>query len=214
MPNSPVIPGIGNGRFPTNWPAGEVFAYVLTTVNSIGGRLQQSGSGPNADGGRLTLATCMHYHRTLWTSMKGRWVAGFCSKNVGQGNALFYLMYVAEEFDSQLALWNGLSTAVRNAKNARFNLLGDVYEPKTATAATRYAPQTYYSPHANHSHAVSNGWHDDIDYKGCGGRRPKLLVGDPHYSFVWRAPRYYYRGFKHPRFVTYASLAQYLRQLK
>ena len=210
---NPIIRGIGRSAVPSGWPAGKVFAYVLTTVNVVGGYFVQSGSAPNLQGGFVTLATCMHYHRTMWASMKGLWVAGFAGKNIGTGNPLFYLMYAADECDSQLGLWNTLPPSTRTAKNAKYNVLGDLYEPSTAIAATRHTPGAYHPPHPRHVHAPGNAWHTDIDY-GHFGRRPKLLIGDPNFSFVWMRPRYSYIHPQHPRFTTYDSLGAFLRNLR
>jgi TrwC relaxase len=42
----------------------EVFAYVLTSLVQRNGRFFQRGCGPNFQGDRITLCTCMHEHAT------------------------------------------------------------------------------------------------------------------------------------------------------
>ena len=83
-----------------------VYAYVITTIHLEDGLLYQKGSGPNFQGDLITLCSCKHKMRTyrrLKSGSKGIWVAGYTRKDLG--NKLFYLMRVAETFDSHKGLW-------------------------------------------------------------------------------------------------------------
>lgn len=216
-----ALPGFAERTPPPDWNQNRVFAYVLTTIKIDGKSFVQTGSAPNFQGGLITLCTCMRYHRTWWKTWKGTWVAGFCGKNWPGGNQLFYLMQVAEDYDSQFDLWNDLSTTARNAKSATRNRFGDVYEPNTTTPATRYDPDTYLrpidkSPENSHVHLRKEDWKQDICYRypQLDHKMPKLLVGDPDRSFLWRRPKYSYIGRQHPRNKVYSSLAEFYRKLK
>src|SRR6185312_15613746 len=57
---------------------GEVYCYILTSVKYFDSRFVQTGSGPNFQGGLLTLCTCKGLMRTgrdldAW---RGIWIAG------------------------------------------------------------------------------------------------------------------------------------------
>src|SRR5437868_900501 len=216
-----ALPGFAKRIPPPDWNDHPVFAYVLTTVEFYGKSFVQTGSAPNFQGDLITLCTCMRYHRTWWNTWKGIWVAGFCGKNWEGGNQLFYLMQVADEYESQLDLWNALSAKARRAKSATHNRFGDAYEPKTTTHATRYDPDTYRRPvdeppNNAHVHLSKDHWKQDICFRYPHPHRkmPKLLVGDPERSFLWKRPRYSYIGRQHPRNKVYLSLADFYRQLK
>jgi hypothetical protein len=194
----------------------KVFAYVLTTVDIVSGVFQQGGSAPNFQGGLITLCTCMHRHRTWWRTWKRVWVAGFCGKNCPGGSQLFYLMQVGDEEDSHFDLWGSLLSAERTAKSASLNPLGDLYEPATTNTHTRLDPGTYRPPHRSHVHLPGDRWKQDIcyGYPSVPKRVPRLLVGDPARSFVWKKPRYSYINVQHPRFKVYSTLGNFLWHLK
>lgn len=177
-----------------------LYAYVLTTVKVIDGHLVQTGSAPNFQGGVITLCTCKHYMRTWRTpeEWKGIWIAGFTGNVLKDGkNYLFYLMKVQEAFMSHRDLWRWLPPSAREAKNARFNECGDVFEPKKDSAEP-YNPLEYYPPCNEHVHAKRDLWHKDIDYiNRKTKRRPALLAGNPHQSYLWSKPVIYLKG--HPR---------------
>lgn len=50
-----------------------VYAYIVTTIKTTqpGFQLQQTGSAPNFDGGRITLCTCKHKDRATFQPMRG-----------------------------------------------------------------------------------------------------------------------------------------------
>src|ERR1700731_2370054 len=94
---------------------GEVFSYKLTTLKKSGNALIQKGNAPNYQGNRITLCTCMHWHRTWPRIKKGTWVAGF---NGNPDNELFYLMKIGAIADNFAELWtSGLLPDVK-AKSA------------------------------------------------------------------------------------------------
>jgi len=173
---------------------GDVYCYVLTTVKSIEGRFGQTGSGPNFQGGLITLCTCKGMMRAgrpvdAW---RGVWIAGMTGAEAGPAGRghLFYLMRVESAFESHLDLWTRLSEyspETAEAKAADKHRLGDVYRPRNP-CGNPFDPADYVSPCPTHVHRSGNAWHRDIDHIGY-GRRPVMLVGDPHRSFLWSEPR-------------------------
>lgn len=175
---------------------GGVYTYVVRSVaiDRGPGLFEQYGSAPNLQGGLLTLCTCKHQMRagigrTAWEQDK--WVAGFTSRCIHDGRHwLFYLAKVRDAYESHADLWGGLASAVRKAKSAHTNFLGDVFAPRpTAVGTGRFRPRHYHAP-ARHSHrrnSCDTGWHHDIDAEYA-GRRPSLLVFDPRQTFVWEEP--------------------------
>lgn len=216
------LPGFASKKPPLDWGGRRVFAYVLTTVEiAASGQCIQNGSAPNFQGSLISLCTCMHYHRTWWRSWKGMWIAGFCGSRCPGGNQLFYLMQVGDEYESQLDVWQALGARTRNAKSARRNRLGDVYEPNSTTASTEYVPETYFPPYDNgpddrHVHLPKDHWKQDICFRDPDrtAKKPKLLVGDPERSFLWRRPRYSYTGSRHPRNRVYDSMSEFYSHLQ
>jgi hypothetical protein len=185
-----------------------VYAYVMSTVILEKGQLRQTGTGPNFQGGYITLCTCKHRMRTSlprkgWPS---KWIAGFTGLDCGRHHWLFYLAKVKEAHESQSELWHSgsLPEETLEAKSARYSELGDLYEPKSELGPlSRYDPNSYHTPVSGHSHdVVRNGdllWRIDIDYrrkkpKVKAKRQPSLLIGDPEFSFLWRKPVLYVNG--------------------
>ncbi len=177
-----------------------IYCYVIATVENHNGRFVQKGSGPNFQGGFITLCTCKHYMRSGSVSKEwiGKWIAGFSTLNAGAGkNTLVFLMRIGHAFESHKGLWASchISQQTKDAKNASFNRLGDIFQP-TPNFHDCYDPQSYHYPIPGHVHDFLNQktiqpvWHQDIDYKGY-GRRPSLLVGDPKLSFLWSEPKIY-----------------------
>ena len=208
----PRLPGFPN-KPPIASAEARVFAYVLSTLDVDQTDQDkpifcQRGCAPNFQGGYITLCTCMHYHRT-WPSLakEGVWVAGFCGKGCAGGNQLFYLMRVEKVIPNFADLWNSrkLPKAALRAKSSRFNIFGDVYEPKRRAALDPFAPKNYWKPMKNHKH-LPDSWRKDICFGDKADPQPGLLVGHPDLSFVWKSPRYAYRGAKHPRFKFHDSL--------
>jgi hypothetical protein len=175
-----------------------VYGYVVATVRPQGAGFLQLGSGPNFDGGLVTLGTCKHAMRaslspTAWTTRK--WVAGLTGWNAAfkKQQSLVYLMRVGAAYDSQAHLVQALRDMGRadvvDAKDASRNPLGDVMVPlRSGLPAHPYDPAAYRTPLLGHVHRHDErhtAWHDDIDYGARGGRRPAMLVGEPGLSFIW-----------------------------
>src|SRR5688572_5561168 len=172
---------------------GEVFSYKLTTLKKSGGKFVQDGCAPNYQGGRITLCTCMHYHRTWPRIDVGTWIAGF-SDNAA-GNELFYLMRVGSVCDSFHKLWHSGLIPSLPAKSTSCDIYGDLYEPRTAaTAAAPYNPALYKMPVAGHKHLRGGAWMRDISFTHWStGRSHKLLIGEPGNSIVWKHPLHAYK---------------------
>lgn len=169
-------------------PNGIVYSYVMSTVCRDGNSLRHYGSGPNWQGGVITLCTCKHLMRTFHRpeDWRGTWVAGFSGVGVGDGrNFLIYLMRVGHAFESHWDLWHALPPQVRSAKAADTNPVGDVYKPLGRdTQKDPFNICRYHQPHKSHGRKYT--WPADINYQrnnDC--RRAALLVGDVDYSFVW-----------------------------
>jgi hypothetical protein len=185
---------------------GDAYSYIIRSV-TIGddGGFKQGGSGPNFQGGRLTLCTCMHQMRAARASKdwSGVWIAGVTSRTLASGNKLNWLVYLAkvnEAYESYADLWKNLSAEERKAKAADRNYLGDVFQPKEPVAAgrARFSPSNYVAPlldaHIHRQTADERGWRKDIDYRRF-NRRVKhpaaLLVCVPASTFIWTQPTIY-----------------------
>lgn len=198
-----------------------IYTYVVKTVekNDAGGFIQR-GTGPNFQGGLITLCTCKHQMRagkpcskandfeSRIKSWKGVWIAGW--SNIASGkdkrNALVYLMKVNESFHSHAELWAWLVESkgeeVALKKAAHKNIWGDVFKSKNRlTGEKKFDPNAYYPPCGEHVHKkhCRMAWKCDIDSKWYGDHRPALLVGDPQYSYLWNKPVIIYKHEKHPR---------------
>lgn len=201
-----------------------VYAYIMSSVVLDGDSLIQTGTGPNFQGGYITLCTCKHRMRTSLPADEwpGTWVAGFTSVECGGRHWLFYLAKAKDAYESQSELWysNALPEETRQAKSARYSRLGDLYEPKSELdSVDRYDPEQYHMPvsrHSHHEHACDNNWRFDIDYsrkmlKVKAKRQPSLLVCDPECSFLWRKPVLYVDGSW--RQTIYSTLGEFLHDL-
>ena len=127
---------------------------------------------------------------------EGKWIAGFSSADAGNGfNALVYLMKVKDAFNSQSSLWlsDEIPDVTKQAKSAQCNIFGDIFQPRKPIG-DEFDPQSYFPPIKGHVHEENDGWHKDINYDGCGGRKAALLIGDPDYSFLWNQPMIFYDG--------------------
>lgn len=169
-----------------------LYCYVVASVGLDGQRFRQPGSGPNFEGGRITLCTCKHWMRTYRTpeEWRGVWVAGVTGANGGGRGNLFYLMRVSETYGSPLDMFRALDASVRRAKLATWNPQGDIYEPKAGISeADAHDARSYKPPVNTHSHYEGDDWKTrDIEYRGADGRHPALLLGDKRLSFLWSRP--------------------------
>ncbi|WIG61408.1 MAG: hypothetical protein OJF49_004156 [Ktedonobacterales bacterium] len=174
---------------------GTVYCYIVRTVMYRDGRFVQTGSGPNFQGGLITLCSCKHQMRTSKDpdAWNGVWIAGIAGAGTGAygRDHLFYLMRVGHAFESQRNLWQWLTEhapEAAQAKRADRHQLGDVYRPQPS-CKDPYDPDKYVAPCSHHVHLQHDWYRKDIDYVGFRHRRPALLVGDPDYSFLWSEPR-------------------------
>jgi len=170
-----------------------VYCYIIATIENRDGRFVQHGSGPNFQGGVISLCTCKHRMRAFKDSRdwEGVWIAGFTGVAAGRGrNTLVYLMRVAHAFDSHAAIWTSkdIPTETKQAKAAHLHPFGDIFQPKDYSRDP-FDPHGYIAPHRRHVHGSHRGWHNDIDYSGRGGRRAALLFGDATASYLWDRPR-------------------------
>jgi hypothetical protein len=175
-----------------------LYVYIVTSAKVLDGAFAQTGSGPNFQGGFITLCTCKHKDRASppkpgcrgsnpndpW---KGVWVAGLCSPSQARPRGLFYLMLVERTFASHAACWTGLGHP--SQKSAHRHPFGDVYEPRASASGSPWTEASYKDHLPEHCHD-SKGRRTDIEVSYYTMKRhPRLLVGDPEWSFLWRAPR-------------------------
>lgn len=194
-----VLPSALKKRLALHPPEALVYAYVVETAKwdeNHPGCLQQTGSGPNFAGGRITLCTCKHPMRASRTAAPwpGKWIAGFSAVGPGHVQELFYLMRVEQAFESHRELWNYLPEEVRVAKSISRSRFGDVFEPKSPPSDQRDEELNFVSGNYNTSihslHDHQDTWPKDFDYRQTDtrGRPAPLLVGAEEDSFVWRKP--------------------------
>lgn len=199
-----------------------VYSYVISSIDKeeVGDVFRQKGSGPNFQGGRITLCTCKHRMRTypkITDPNSAVWIAGFTGVKVhGRKNWLFYLMRVENEknagiFDSHSDLWRFDSPGwkeIRKEKSSRQHAQGDVFEPKkripSGDSKGKFHPKNYYHPCLGHAHRKHEKtgkprWHKDICYEGQNGRKAVLLLGEKKNSFLWSGPRICFTAGRHPR---------------
>lgn len=124
-------------------PRGDVYVYVVRTVDLRGRLFAQCGNSPNFQGGVVTLCACKHKMRSspvFGRSGRPLWIAGITRPGLVDGRRcrhLFYLMYLptTHRFASQAEMWESLPPETCQAKSAAFSPLGDLLR-----AAARRAP--------------------------------------------------------------------------
>jgi hypothetical protein len=173
----------------------QVYAYVIDTLRLDDGLYYQTASGPNFEGGIITLCTCKRRMRTFkpakdWEN--GVWVAGFTGLTHADGQNLVYLMRIGEAFENFRAVWNDskLARQVKKTKSATNNPRGDFYEPLPGNTTNPLLPEAYRAPCGNHVH--HGEWEDDINteyYKDKRNNPSALLIGDPLKSYIWQSPK-------------------------
>jgi hypothetical protein len=184
------------------------------------GQLQQHGSGPNFQGGCLTLCTCRHEIRAEKVNpqdWRGWWFAGFTSPKICGRLWLFYLASMEAVYASQAELWEALSAHVRQAKSTRRNRLGDVYQPNPSShCADPWDAAHYYPPLVGHSHhetATDATWKKDIEfYHSKFKRRAPYLAAKPQLTFLWQTPMLFLD--EHPRNLTWNNVKALLLKLR
>jgi hypothetical protein len=207
----------------------KAYSYVVRSVRlntqTAPPFFEQTGSGPNFQGGVLTLCTCKHQMRTSQKAgdWPGTWLAGFTSRSIYDGRHwLFYLAKIKSAYESHSDLWTATGAASRKDKAAHGNFLGDHFEPKTPLPATnaRFSPLHYVSP-TRHAHrwrdeeGWHNVWHNDINYRHAEKYgHPPLLVADPQQTFIWNEPKLYFRHDHCRNFRKWPSLRKLLSELR
>jgi hypothetical protein len=199
---------------------GKVRSYKMTSVSVDEGLLQQWGSGPNYQGGCLTLCTCAHKIRAEKRNpeewLHDWWIAGFTSPKCNGGFWLFYLAQIGQVYRSMAELWTALPSHLRLAKSARRNRLGDAYQPNPSSACLDpFDAAHYYPPMLGHSHrkdASDDAWKEDVEfYDGSFKRYDVYLAAKPKLTFLWQTPLLYLED--HPRNKTWDSVAALLTKL-
>lgn len=162
-----------------------------------GAVLQQTRSGPNWDGGVVTIATCKHHTRTTNRVWEGTWIAGLGPARCA-GNCLLYVARVGVALDSNYHLGLTVQSIDRQAwaaKQADANPRGDLYRPDLAglRAFGPYDHRAYHEPpghtRSTEFYKKSPGsvserpdgkvpkWWRDVEYIGR-GRRPPVFLFD------------------------------------
>ncbi|WP_145233790.1 hypothetical protein [Urbifossiella limnaea] len=174
---------------------GKVRSYKMISVYvDDQGRLEHYGSGPNFQGGCLTLCTCAHQIRTEKhaADWEGCWLAGFTSPRLCDRTWLFYLAQVGAGYPTAAGMWTALP-ALQGAKSTRQHRLGDMFEPRLTSSFSNPCKSTsYYPPMVGHSHrrtAATDDWKKDIEFSNAQfGRHAAYLVADPAFTFLWQTP--------------------------
>lgn len=182
----------------------DLYYYVTATVESSKDlMLYNSGSGPNFQGGVVTLCTCKRYMRLTGADgdFRGVWIAGVSSLPVARefgmkSNVLFYIGKVKEQFHHYGELIEYLEKnypGVKDFKDASKNIRGDIFIPnETQMNPEDYLnPNKYIEPITGHVHNAKNKeWHYDINYyyPYIKDKSSKYLLFDPKMTFVWNKP--------------------------
>lgn len=176
------------------------YSYILSSVkfSPVHRGFRQHGSGPNFQGGYLTLCTCKRRMRAGLdlVSWRKKWIAGFTSRSIlDHRHWLFYLSQVEEAHESFFDLWTNscLPQQALELKRAHVDPLGDVFQPNRSNlkGLERFDPSNYVAPslHSHRRNDCDKKWHQDIDTKYK--RRHALLVGNPEKTFIWAKPMLY-----------------------
>ena len=158
-----------------------VYVYVVATTEIRNSQILQTGTGPNIEGGLITLTNCKHGMRCdigddiknginlngeMWKIREDNvWIAGLTTRNRRKNpygkHFLFYLMKVEEYHESFTELRRYLQNNYPNALSVKrtvdydpkSNPLGDVYEPRREQGCNDpFDPNSYHPPHYHHPH--------------------------------------------------------------
>jgi hypothetical protein len=200
---------------------GKIRSYKMTSVSVDDGSLQQWGSGPNYQGGCLTLCTCAHKIRAEKRNpddwLREWWFAGFTSPMCQGAFWLFYLARVGKVYKSMAELWASLPAPLRLAKSAKRNRLGDAYQPNPkSTCLDPFDANHYYPPSVGHSHrknVLDDTWKRDVEFYDRSFKRHDVyLVAKPELTFLWQTPLLYVKS--HPRNRTWETMGELLSALR
>ncbi len=165
----------------------EIYSYVLTTIIFKSGNFFQTGTGPNFEGGIITLCTCKHSMRAFkdskdWSNV---WICGLVNKK--NNTYLQYLMKIDYAVDNMYDLFESLPHNTREIKSASINIFGDVYIPnkKLRDSDDKHKIENYNHPIEDHKH--ENKYARDLNSKSS-KRFSSMLVGDKKNSFIWIKP--------------------------
>ncbi|MBP7051889.1 MAG: hypothetical protein KBE65_12820 [Phycisphaerae bacterium] len=198
----------------------KVRSYKMTSVcRDDRGQFEHYGSGPNFQGGCLTLCTCAHQIRAEKKNpdeWQDWWLAGFTSPQCCDRTWLFYLAQVERAYPTAAELWDELPRNLRQAKSTRRNCLGDAYQPNPASpCADPFDAAHYHLPMIGHSHRESDSdekWKKDIEFYNSKFRRHSAyIVAKPCLTFIWQTPTLYLKD--HPRNQSWDSVGDLLRRL-
>lgn len=199
---------------------GAVRSYKMISVHPDDwGQHEQYGSGPNYQGGCLTLCTCAHQIRAEKKNpgdWNGSWLAGFTSPRLCGRTWLFYLAQVGQVNLTAATHWAALPANLRQAKTTRRNRLGDAFQPNPASSCTDQFDADHYHPpmigHSHHETAMDDNWKKDIEFFNPLFRRHSVyLVANPELTFLWQTPTLYLNN--HPRNQSWESVDELLRRL-
>ena len=182
-------------------------------------QLEQHGSGPNFQGGCLTLCTCAHQiraekkHTDEW---EGSWLAGFTSPRICGRTWLFYLAQVERICPTAASHWAALPANLRQAKTTRRNRLGDAFQPNPASSCADPFKAAHYHPpmigHSHHETARDGNWKKDIEFVNrLFARHSVYVVARPKLTFLWQTPTLFLNH--HPRNQSWGSVNKLLRRL-
>ena len=177
-----------------------IYVYPHHLIKLVDGKFEQTRSGPNWEGGVLTMATCKHLLRT-YSTLEEKKVAfcGITNKLDGE-NHLMYIGVIDKMFDSNYDLNCYLSNNNQRAMKAKLatdNRLGDVFLPVTQLEGDdKYDSMNFDEPCDDHCRKEENDskgdpkWIKDIEYITRNGTRPKCIVFDPvtihtHPNLIW-----------------------------
>ena len=173
---------------------GDVYVYPHHEIyEGETGEILQTRSGPNWQGGALTLTTCKQFMRS-WRAPSD-WVGvWFCGLIPGVRKVL-YIAQVRDAFDSNYALGAyvdqlDLGFEEKSAENCP---CGDLYRPKSLLpGAQRWQVESLHPPMPHHTRMRENypdgtpKWWKDIRYRGSGGRYPAtFLFSNVHLWSRW-----------------------------
>lgn len=179
-----------------------IYIYPHHEIKMIDNMFAQTRSGPNWEGGVLTMATCKHLLRTYKTiEAKKTAFCGVTNKLDGE-NYIMYVGVIDKTFGSNFDLNCYLSKHHPEAIKAKLstdNRLGDIFLPVTQlTGDDKYDSMNFEEPCDDHCRKEENDskgdakWFKDIEYVTRNGTRPKCLIFNP--ATVHTKPVYTWEG--------------------
>lgn len=179
-----------------------IYVYPHHEVKLEEGAILQTRSGPNWEGGVVTITTCKHLLRTYKSMVEGKTaLIGLTNKLEGE-NFLMYAGVIDLKFPSNYHLGDYLvknNPTAYTKKLAKNNRLGDIFEASSRLFSEDiYDFISYDNPCNDHCRFEENDskgdpkWWKDIEYVTSNGTRPSCLILDP--VTVHTTPVYYWTG--------------------